>query len=118
MLDLHIHLSSDDKLLKEIKSLIIQNQNTIMANLQELQAKVQELQASVDAEQAQVQALLDNQTQTITSLNEQIANLQALVDAAPTPEQLQEVVDQLSATKADIESTVADAASGGDEEPA
>lgn len=77
-----------------------------MATLQELQDKVAELQVSVDAEQAQIQQLLDTQNNTIAQLNQQIADLQALVDAAPTPEQLQSVVDGLQAIKTDIEGTV------------
>lgn len=110
MFDLHIHITNDDKILKEIKDLIIvnnQKQNTIMATLAEVQQQVVDLQATVDAEQAQIALLLEGQNATIVSLNEQIAQLQALVDAAPTPEQLQEVVNSLITIKTDIEGTVA-----------
>ena len=77
-----------------------------MADIQELKALVETLQETVDATQAQVETLLSEKEATIVSLQEQIAKLQALVDASPTPEQLQEVVDSLTATKADIEQTL------------
>lgn len=86
-----------------------------MATLQQLEAKVAELQSSVDAEQQQIADLLQEKETfiaekeaTIQSLNEQVAILQGLVDAAPTPEQLQAVVSNLEAIKADLESTVGD----------
>jgi len=111
MLDIVINVyKQDSNLFEEIKEILINNKlnlQTIMANLADLQAKVVELQASVDAEQEQIKALLDQNAATILSLTEQIAALQALVDAAPTPEQIQSVIDALQATKEDIEGTVA-----------
>jgi hypothetical protein len=93
MFDIHLHINH-------------LNTQEIMATLQELQQQVTDLQTAVDAEQAQIQQLLETQNTTITALEAQIVELQALVDAAPTPEQLQGVVDGLSAIKADIEGTV------------
>ena len=77
-----------------------------MATLEELQAKLAELQETVDSEQAQIAELLATQETTIKALEEKIAELQALVAAAPTPDQLQTVVDGLQAIKEDIAGTV------------
>lgn len=77
-----------------------------MATLQELQDKVVELQASVDAEQQQIADLLAQNAATVAALDEQIAVLTAQLEVAPTPEQIQAVIDSLEAAKADIETTV------------
>lgn len=100
---------------------IIQHQHTIMATIQELNQKVADLgaqvtdmQATIDAEQQQITDLLAHNAQVVTDLNVQIATLTAQVAAAPTPEQLQGVVDGLQSIsdniateKSDIEGTVA-----------
>lgn len=69
------------------------NHQKIMATLEELNAKADALQASVDAKQAAIAAA--------------IADLQAQIAAGSgaTAEQLQGVVDKLSATQADVDST-------------
>lgn len=77
-----------------------------MATLEELQAKLAELQETVDAEQAQIAELVAGQQSTITSLEAQIADLQAMVATAPTPEQIQSVIDGLETIKSDIAGTV------------
>lgn len=77
-----------------------------MANLQELESKVAELTEAIDAEQAQVAELLAQNVATIEALTVVNAELQALVDAAPTPEQVQSVIDSIEAAKADIQTTV------------
>ena len=82
--------------------------NKIMATLDEVLDRAVDLQATVDAEQAQIQKLVDGQTATIVSLEAHITELQALVNGAPTPEQLQAVVDKLKATQDDIASTIPD----------
>lgn len=107
MLDTYYTININSRLLKQ---LILNNKklDKIMANLTDLSQKVDELQASVDAEQVKIQTLLDGQKSTIASLESHIAELQALVNAAPTPEQLQIVVDKLQVTKEDIESTIVD----------
>ena len=60
-----------------------------MATLQELQDQVVSLQEAVDQEQQQVANLLASNQATVAALEAQVAELQALVDAAPTPEQIQ-----------------------------
>ena len=77
-----------------------------MANLDDLNAKVAELQASVDAEQEQIAALLTTNAGVITGLTDQIAALEAALSTAPTPEQIQSVIDGLETIKADVEATV------------
>lgn len=80
--------------------------NKIMATIAELEVKLVDLQSTVDAEQEQIAALLEGQKTTIEGLEAQITELQAMVDAAPTPEQLQAVIDGLEAIKSDISGTV------------
>ena len=77
-----------------------------MANLQDLESKVAELQESVDAEQQQVADLLAANVATVEALTAVNAELQALVDAAPTPEQIQAVIDSIEVAKGDIQTTV------------
>ena len=77
-----------------------------MANLADLEAKIVDLQAAVDAEQQQVADLVAANVATVEGLTAANAALQALVDVAPTPEQLQAVVDSIEAVKADIQTTV------------
>ena len=77
-----------------------------MATLQELEAKVIELQETVDAEQQQVADLLAQNQATVAALSEQIATLEAQLDAAPNPEEIQAVIDSLESAKADIQTTV------------
>lgn len=104
----------------EIKTLLRQ----IMANIQDLQAKVSELELSnnqmkqtLDAEQAQIQELLNTNAQVVATLTEQKATLQAQVDellaAGGTPENLQAVINSIDAvismsktTREDLEQTV------------
>ena len=80
-----------------------------------LKEQVTALQTSVDNEQAQIQALLDTNASVVTGLNEQIAALEAQVANAVDPTALQSVIDDLkttresiATTKADSEGTVAD----------
>ena len=77
-----------------------------MANLQDLESKVAELQESVNAEQQQVADLLAANVATVEALTAVNAELQALVDAAPTPEQIQAVIDSIEVAKGDIQTTV------------
>jgi len=63
----------------------------IMASLQEIQDAIAALQLSVDAKQAAIAA-------AILALQEQIA-------AGGTPAQLQQIVNDLQAVQADVEST-------------
>lgn len=69
-----------------------------MATIAELSAKVDELQVSLDAEQQKI-------ADAIAALKQVIADLQAIVDGAATPEAIQAVVDKVDAVKADLEST-------------
>lgn len=94
-----------------------------MASIQELQdqvtaldATVTTLQEKVDAEQAQIQALLDTNAAVVSDLNAQIATLTDALSTAPTPEQIQGVIDSVTATRdrvvsitQDVSDTIADA---------
>jgi len=80
-----------------------------MATLSDLEVKIAELQATVDAEQAQIEILVKSQTETIVGLEAQIAELKAMLEGAPTPEQIQAVVDSLEVIKTDISGTIPDA---------
>ena len=80
-----------------------------MATLSDLEVKIAELQATVDAEQAQIDILVKSQTETITALEAQIAELKAMLEGAPTPAQIQAVVDSLEVIKTDISGTIPDA---------
>ena len=82
--------------------------NKIMATLSDLEVKIAELQATVDAEQAQIEILVKSQTETIVGLEAQIAELKAMLEGAPTPEQIQAVVDSLEVIKTDISGTIPD----------
>jgi peptidoglycan hydrolase CwlO-like protein len=79
----------------------------IMSTLADLEVKIAELQATVDAEQEQIASLVNNQNNTIVALESQIAELQAMLAVAPTPEQIQAVVDSLEGIKNDVASTIA-----------
>lgn len=99
---------------KNLFSTLTLKLNKIMATISDLEVKISELQATVDAEQAQIEILVNGQTQTIAALEAQIVELEAMLSTAPTPEQIQAVVDGLEVIKADISGTIPDAG----EEPA
>jgi uncharacterized coiled-coil protein SlyX len=69
-----------------------------MATIAELSAKVDDLQVSLDAEQQKI-------ADAIAALNLVIADLQAALAGAATPEAIQAVADKVDAVKADLEST-------------
>jgi len=102
----HSHADLSELLHKLIH--IVQNQRTIMSAIDDLKTEVADLKVKVDAEQAQIQTLLDNDTQTIAALNEQITVLTGELANGATAAQIAEVVTEIQAIKADIESTVAD----------
>ena len=91
-----------------------------MTITEQLQEKVAELQTALDAEQVQIAEAIaakdaaiaekDAANEALSTANAalqvQVETLQALVDAAPTPEQLQAVVDGLTAVQTDLEGTV------------
>jgi uncharacterized coiled-coil protein SlyX len=104
MIEIHIHRYGHLK--KVLTHLLTSKFKTIMATLEDLQAKLAELQETVDAEQAQIADLVAGQTSTIAGLEAQIADLQSMLSIAPTPEQIQSVVDGLEAIKSDIAGTV------------
>lgn len=115
----HFHFGNDEADYKKI----IKKLNKIMASIQELQdqvtaldANVTTLQEKVDAEQAQIQALLDTNAAVVSDLNAQIANLEDLLSQAATPEQIQGVIESVTATRdrviaitQDVSDTIADA---------
>ena len=70
-----------------------QNLIKIMATIEEVQQAVTDLQASVDAKQDAIAA-------AIAALEAQVA-----AGGAATPEQLQDIIDKLKATQADVDST-------------
>lgn len=108
---------------------ILNNQSTIMAAIDDLnaqvtglQTQVTDLQTSLDNEQAQVQALLDSNAAVVTDLNNQIATLQAQIANGATPEQLQNlsniltgISSNIATAKLDLESTIPDAPQNGNE---
>jgi len=73
----------------------------------EIKALADQLQISLDAEQAQVAALLQQKDDAIAALNTTIATLQGQVADGGTAEERQAIIDELTATKADLEATVA-----------
>lgn len=79
-----------------------QKLDKIMAKIDELNQLVTDLQSSVDAKQDQI-------ANAIAALEAHIAELQAIIDAGnvdgATAEQLQAVIDSVTATKADLEAT-------------
>lgn len=83
MLDIYITQTNNKLILKTLK--------IIMSKLDELNAKVDEMQAHVDAMQEAIAA-------AIQALKDQIAN-------GATSDQLQAVIDRLSAVEGDIDST-------------
>jgi ABC-type transporter Mla subunit MlaD len=82
-------------------NLIIQNIQRIMPTLQEISAKCDQLQSSLDNEQQQI-------ADAIASLNQAIADLQALVTAGGTEADRQAVLDKLNAINEDLKSTIPD----------
>lgn len=70
-----------------------------MPTLEELSAKVDELQQALDTEQEQIQAVINGLNETITQLQQQVAE-------GGTQEERQAVLDKLNALKSDLESTV------------
>lgn len=70
-----------------------------MATLAETQALANQLQISLDIEQEQI-------ANAIAALNTIIADLQILVAEGGTAAERQAILDQLNATKTDLESTV------------
>lgn len=76
----------------------------VMATIQELNDKLDSLQSDLDAEQAQIQAALDAQAALIAELQAQVA-----AGSAATPEQLQSVIDRITAISSDLKSTIPDA---------
>jgi molybdopterin converting factor small subunit len=103
---IEINIYRFKKIIKALNQILTPKFELIMATLEELQVKLAELQETVDAEQAQVSALVDAQNSTIVGLEAQIKELTAMVNAAPTPEQIQAVVDGLEVIKSDIAGTV------------
>ena len=98
----HFHFGNDEADTKKI----IKKLNKIMASIQELQdqvtaldANVTTLQEKVDAEQAQIQALLDVNAQVVADQNATIATLNDLLSQSATPEQIQGVIDSVTATR-------------------
>jgi uncharacterized protein YlxW (UPF0749 family) len=108
----HYHHQGDDNTGQIIKHLnkIMSDIATLQASVDGLNEKVNTLQATVDAEQAQIAQLLNLNASVVQSLNDQIAALQAQLASAPTPEQIQGVIESLEGTKASIEAATADIA--------
>lgn len=84
-----------------------------MPTLAEIQAVADSLQTSLDVEQQQVATLLAEKDNTITTLNQTIADLEAAQGDGGTAEERQAVIDKLTALKTDLEATVAE---GGEED--
>jgi ACT domain-containing protein len=103
---IEINIYKYKSLYKTLSHILNPKFQTIMATLEELQVKLAELQETVDAEQSQIADLVAGQNATIIGLESQIADLTSLVNAAPTPDQIQAVVDGLEVIKADIAGTV------------
>lgn len=102
---INLYIIANNKKLERLIFKLNKNVETIMADLQELKQETVALQLSVDNLQAKIETLQQGNAETVAQLQKHIDDLQALVDAAPTPDQLQEVVDALKATQADVDST-------------
>ena len=81
--------------------------NSLQASLDIEQQQVTDLTAQKDALIAEKDTLIAEKDTTIATLNQTIIDLQAIIDNGGDPVALQAVVDSLTATKADLESTVA-----------
>lgn len=106
--------------LRLIITLMLKQGELIMATLAELQQKIDDqsvqitnLETTLDTEQQQVADALAGLTQQIADQAQNIADLTAMIDASPTPEELQTLADALTANntkletiKADLEGTV------------
>lgn len=90
--------ANDRKLIELLKSCNLKLDN-IMATIQDLTAQVDELQAALDAEQQQIADAIAALQQTITDLQEMVAD-------GGTAEERQALSDKLTAIKADLEATV------------
>lgn len=85
----------------------------LQAQVDGLKQQVTDLQTSVDVEQQQIADLLSQNAAVVTSLNQQISDLQSQLANAVDPATLQPIVDGLTevsnsiaTTKTDIEGTV------------
>lgn len=99
--DFHIHVHLHNASGANLEELINNKTSQIMATLAELSAKVDELQTKIDAEQQQVQNAL-------TTLNQTVADLQALIVDGGTAEERQAILDKLNSAIADLETTIPD----------
>lgn len=102
---INLYIIANNKKLERLILKLSKNIETIMADIKDLKQEVVDLQASVDTLQEKIVALQQGNAETVAALQKHIDDLQALVDVAPTPEQIQEVVDALKVTQADVEST-------------
>jgi len=101
-MEIHIHLHHHglEKLEHKIDTLIISTKKQ-MATLAELNQKVTDLQAAVDSEQQEIANALAALQAEVQRLNDIIA-----AGTGATPEELQAVVDNISAVIADVQSTI------------
>jgi seryl-tRNA synthetase len=92
LIEIHIHgtINVDDIKLKL---------NTIMATLADLQAKITELETTVNEEQQEV-------ANALAALQQEVNDLKEIIAQNPTPEQVQEIADNIDTIIADIRTTI------------
>jgi len=74
----------------------------VMAKISDIEAKVDQLQQTLDNEQEQIKKAIDDLNRVVEDLRQQLAD-------GGTEEDRQRILDKLSSTIADLESTIPDA---------
>lgn len=99
-LHVHIHYHGLEKIEHKLNHLINLNTKT-MATIAELNQRVSDLQLAVDTEQQEIADALGKLNAEVQRLNDIIQS-----GGGATPEELQTVVDNISAVIADVQSTI------------
>ena len=94
----YYHFNNEGEILKQL-SLIFKNQQNMANELETLTALVADLQTSLDVKQAAIASALAAFEKTIADLTAQLST------GGATAAQLQTIIDSVTASKVDLEST-------------